>query len=85
MSDLLDDEKLTKMGLLVSQLRIRYSKILNEQINSNDREYQSLQEKLSIDENIIKKIREIKRRKVGKLLKISYIKGPRERRIQHST
>ena len=64
--DLLDDEKLTKMGLLVSSLKMRYSKSLNEHINSNDRDYQLLQEKLSIDENIVKKIREIKRRKVTK-------------------
>ena len=62
--DLLDDERLTKMNLLISNLKMRYSKKLNEQINDNDKDYQQLEEKLSIDENLIKKIREMKRRKV---------------------
>lgn len=74
--DLLDDERLTKMNLLISKLKMRYSKKLNQQINENDKDYQLLQEKLSIDENLIKKIREMKRRKA--LIKEEYNNSVKE-------
>jgi hypothetical protein len=49
---------------MVDKTKVKHIKILSEKIQSNDKEFQNLQEKLSIDENMLKKIRELKRREV---------------------
>ena len=62
--DILDDEKITKLKLLINKTKMRLNKILSNQIQENDKKYQILEEKKSIDENMLKKIRELRRREV---------------------
>lgn len=64
MLDIFDDEILTKFGLFNNKLKLRLNKILTEQMQDNFKNFQNIQQKISIDENLLKKIRELRRREV---------------------